>query len=73
MTIYIVNFNDNDCFAAYASLEDAKKCLWDAYCEEYPEDVRAKCKEEDERTLANGYIIDYGWIAETELHSKVMT
>ena len=71
MTIYIVNFNDQDNYAAYTSEKKAKEVLWDAYCEDITEETRLKWGEEDKRTLEeSGYIVDYGWIAATDLFNE---
>ena len=42
MKIYIVNFEDQDCYCAYTSFAKAKEFLWENYCEEVSEEVRAK-------------------------------
>ena len=67
MKIYIVNFADQDFYCAYTSFEKAKQVLWENYCEEVSNETRAKFLEDDLKTLEEGYIIDYGWIAVTDL------
>ena len=67
MTIYILNFNDSGSYCAYTSFEKAKKVLWESYCDEVAEDIRAQYLDEDIQTLEDGYITDYGYIQETTL------
>ena len=38
MMIYVLSFNDNECFSAYTSFERAKSVLWENYCEEIDKD-----------------------------------
>ena len=67
MTIYVLNFNDNECYAAYTSFEKAKQILWENYCDEVDLDTRGKYLKEDLKTLKEGYIIDYAYIKEVTL------
>lgn len=67
MVIYILNFSDQDNYCAYTNLQKAKDTLWQCYCDEVDEKERAKYLEEDLKTLEDGYITDYGWIAVTDL------
>ena len=67
MKIYVLNFNDQECYAAYTSFEKAKEVLWEAYCDDCDAEVRAKYADEDLKTLEEGYIVDYGWIRDVEL------
>lgn len=66
MKIYILNFNDSECYCAYATFEKAKQVLWETYCDEVSEEIRAKYLEEDLRTINEGFITDYGWISVTD-------
>ena len=67
MKIYILNFNDSECYCAYTTKEKAKEALWQCYCDEVDPEIRAKYLEEDLKTLEDGFIEEYGWIAETTL------
>ena len=67
MMIYVLSFNDNECFSAYTSFERAKSVLWENYCEEIDKEERDKYIDEDLETLEEGYITDYGYIIETVL------
>jgi hypothetical protein len=67
--IYVLNFNDNGCYCAYATKDAAKKVLWESYCDEllptFSELNREAYYDEDLKTLEeDGYIIDYGWVEE---------
>ena len=67
MTIYVLNFNDNDCYCAYKTFEKAKQILWENYCDEIDLETRNKYLKEDLETLKKGYIIDYAYIKEVTL------
>ena len=67
MTIYILNFNDSECYCAYTSFEKAKSVLWECYCDDVDNETRAKYLDEDLKTLEEGYITDYGYIRDTLL------
>lgn len=70
-TIYVLHFNDQADYAAYPSLEKAKEVLWEAYCNEVDEEIRAKWAEEDKTTLEDGnYICDYAWISQVDLFDE---
>ena len=67
--IYVLNFNDNGTYCAYATKEAAKKVLWERYCDELLPTFSEANKEAyhnfDLRTLEeNNYIIGYGWVEE---------
>ena len=67
--IYVINFNDNGDYCAYATKEAAKKVLWECYCDELLPTFSEANKEAyynfDLRTLEeNNYIIGYGWVEE---------
>ena len=67
MKIYVLSFNDSGSYCAYTSFEKAKQVLWECYCDDIPEETRAKYVKEDYDTLEEGYITDYGYIDETVL------
>lgn len=67
MTIYVLNFADTDNYCAYTSKQKAIETLWQSYCDEIAPEIRDKYREEDLETLEEGYITDYGWVAEVEL------
>ena len=56
MQIYILNFNDSGNYCAYTSFEKAKSVLWECYCDDTNEEYRIKYREEDLKTLEEGYI-----------------
>ena len=71
MKIYILNFNDNGIYCAYASKDAAKKVLWECYCDEILPNISEANREayynEDLDTFENrDYIIDYGWVEEVD-------
>ena len=67
MTIYVLSLNDDGIYAAYATFSQAKATLWKLYCNDIDEKIRLRYEDEDKKTLEEGYIIDYGFITETEL------
>lgn len=67
--IYVLNFNDNGIYCAYASKDAAKKVLWECYCDEILPNINETDREtyyaEDLKTFEESdYIIDYGWVEE---------
>ena len=67
--IYVLNFNDNGAYCAYATKEAAKKALWECCCDgllpTFSEANREAYYNFDLKTLEeNNYIIGYGWIEE---------
>lgn len=71
MKIYILNFNDNGIYCAYATKDAAKKVLWESYCDEILPNINETDREiyyaEDLKTFEeDDYIIDYGWVEEVE-------
>ena len=67
--VYVLNFNDNGCYCAYATKEAAKKVLWESYCDEILPNINETDREtyyaEDQKTFEeDDYIIDYGWVEE---------
>ena len=67
--IYVLNFNDNGIYCAYATKDAAKKVLWESYCDEILPNIsetnrEAYLKEDTATFEENGYIIDYGWVEE---------
>ena len=67
--IYVLHFNDNGIYCAYATKDAAKKVLWECYCDEILPNISEANREvylkEDTVTLAeDDYIIDYGWVEE---------
>jgi hypothetical protein len=67
--IYVLNFNDNDIYCAYATKEAAKKVLWENYCDEILPNIseanrEAYLKEDTVTFEEDDYIIDYGWVEE---------
>ena len=69
-TIYVLHFSDQDNYAAYITLDQAKKVLWDSYCAEVDAETRAEYEENDRRTLEAGWIEDYGWISQVDLFDE---
>lgn len=67
MKIYVLSFNDSGIYCAYSSFEKAKAVLWESYCDEVSQEIRAKFLDEDLTTLENGYITDYGYIEQADL------
>lgn len=67
MKIYVLSFNDSGIYCAYSSFEKAKAVLWESYCDEVSQEIRAKFLDEDLATLENGYITDYGYIEQADL------
>ena len=69
--IYVVNFCDQDNYCAYTSIEKAREVIWDAYLDDFSEEVIARCGEQDKETLDNAdYIEDYAWIYEVPFCDK---
>lgn len=67
--IYVLNFNDNGIYCAYATKDAAKKVLWECYCDEILPNINETDREtyytEDLKTFeVDDYIIDYGWVEE---------
>ena len=67
--IYVLNFNDDGIYCAYATKDAAKKVLWECYCDEilptFSEANKEAYYNEDLDTFENrDYIIDYGWVEE---------
>jgi hypothetical protein len=67
--IYVLNFNDNGIYCAYATKDAAKKVLWESYCDEILPNINETDREtyyaEDLKTFeVDDYIIDYGWVEE---------
>jgi hypothetical protein len=67
--IYILHFNDDGVYCAYATKEAAKKVLWECYCDEllptFSELNRETYYDEDYKSWEeDDYIIDYGWVEE---------
>ena len=67
--VYVLNFNDNGIYCAYATKEAAKKVLWECYCDELLPYINPTDRDtyyaEDQKTFEeNDYIIDYGWVEE---------
>ena len=65
--IYVVDLHDTGIYCAYTTEAKAKQVLWELYCDEVDEDVRAIHLAEDTETLEKGYIIDYGAVYEVAL------
>ena len=71
MTIYIVHYNDVENYAAYTSEAKAKQTIWESYCEEMSDEVKAQYGAEDRNSLEEfGYILDYGWVAPVVLYDE---
>ena len=67
--VYVLNFNDNGIYCAYATKEAAKKVLWECYCDEILPHINETDREAyydaDLQTFEEkDYIIDYGWVEE---------
>ena len=67
--IYVLNFNDNGIYCAYATKDAAKKVLWESYCDEilltFSEANREAYYDSDLQSFEeDDYIIDYGWVEE---------
>ena len=69
MTIYVVNFNDSEAYAAYTSVDKAKEVIWNAYEDEVSPEFRRDYGEGDRKTLfEENYIEDYAWISELTVY-----
>ena len=66
--VYVVELYDTGIYCAYKTEAKAKQALWECYCDEIDEDVRALYLAEDTETLEQrGYITDYGVVNEVTL------
>lgn len=67
--IYVLKFNDYECYCAYATKEAAKKVLWEYYCDKVLPNIsdayREACYTEDLQTFEESdYITEIGCVEE---------